>query len=69
MENFNQQPQIRQICANCVLINNVYLYSYNTHVATIQGENLIINDYFSKTTSKHINKFAKLMNKKIIKNY
>lgn len=69
MENFNQQPQIRKICNNCILLNNVYLYSYNTHVATIQGDNLIVNGYFSKTTSKHIDKLAELMNKKIIKNY
>ena len=69
MENFNQQPQIRKICNNCILLNNVYLYSYNTHVATIKGDNLIVNQYYSQTTSKHINKFAELMNKTIIKNY
>lgn len=32
--------------------------SYRTHVATIDGKNLIVLGYWSKTTSKHINYVA-----------
>jgi hypothetical protein len=32
--------------------------SYTTHVATIDGKNLIVLGYWSQTTSKHINYVA-----------
>lgn len=35
------------------------VYSYDTHVATINDGYLIIHDYYSMTTSKHINYVAK----------
>lgn len=35
------------------------VYSYDTHVATINGGNLIKLGYWSSTTSKHINYVAK----------
>jgi hypothetical protein len=35
------------------------VYSYNTHVATIKGVDLIELGYWSKTTRKHINYVAK----------
>ena len=36
--------------------NNVF--SYSTHVATIEGDTLRILGYWSKTTSKHVNYVA-----------
>lgn len=35
------------------------VYSYDTNVATIQGNKLVIHGYWSQTTSKHINYVAK----------
>lgn len=43
-----------------VIGNNVY--SYSTHVATIDGSNLIQLGYWSMTTQKHINYVAKEFN-------
>jgi len=43
-----------------VIGNNVY--SYCTHVATIDGSNLIQLGYWSMTTQKHINYVAKEFN-------
>lgn len=34
------------------------VWSYTTHVATIDGNNLIVLGYWSHTTSKHINHVA-----------
>jgi hypothetical protein len=34
------------------------VYSYNTHVATIEGSQLIQLGYWSATTQKHINYVA-----------
>jgi hypothetical protein len=34
------------------------VYSYSTHVATIDGRNLIVHGWWSVTTSKHINYVA-----------
>jgi len=50
----------------CLINNNVY--SYNTNVARIKGDNLIILGYWSPTTSKHINYVAKYLNLKLINN-
>ncbi|QDP66244.1 MAG: hypothetical protein Unbinned805contig1001_15 [Prokaryotic dsDNA virus sp.] len=38
------------------------VWSYNTHVATILGENLFQLGYWSQTTQKHINYVAKELN-------
>ena len=40
--------------------NNIY--SYNTHVATIEEGVLVRKGYWSRTTSKHINYVAKYYN-------
>jgi hypothetical protein len=50
------------------------VFSYNTHVATISGEELISHGSWSKTTSRHINHVAHelglvVVDKKEIKNY
>lgn len=45
------------------------VFSYNTHVATINGSKLIILGYYSQTTSKHINYVAKELNLTIIRGY
>jgi len=45
--------------------NNVY--SYNTLVAKIEGENLCQLGYWSVTTQKHINYIAKKLNLTLIK--
>jgi len=43
------------------------IYSYNTKVATIKGENLIQLGWWSVTTQKHINYVANEMNLNLIK--
>lgn len=43
------------------------VYSYNTHVATIQENTLIQLGYWSMTTQKHINYVAKEYNLTLIK--
>jgi hypothetical protein len=48
-----------------VIAENVY--SYNTHVATIQGNTLHQLGYWSQTTQKHINYIAKEFNLTLIK--
>lgn len=35
------------------------VFSYDTHVATIEGDTLKVHGYWSRTTSKHINCVAK----------
>jgi len=44
------------------------VFSYNTHVATINGTQLIQLGWWSVTTQKHINYVAKEMNLTLIKN-
>ena len=46
---------------------NQNVYSYNTHVATIQGNTLKQLGYWSMTTQKHINYVAKEFNLTLIK--
>lgn len=46
---------------------NTNVYSYNTHVATIQGNTLKQLGYWSKTTQKHINYIAQTYNLTLIK--
>ena len=43
------------------------VYSYNTHVATIQDNTLKQLGYWSKTTQKHINYVAEQFNLILIK--
>ena len=45
------------------------VYSYDIHVASIEGNNLVVLGYWSVTTSKHINYVAKELNLKVVKNY
>ena len=42
---------------NLSIIGNK-VYSYNTHVATIEGDSLLQLGHWSKTTQKHINYVA-----------
>lgn len=53
--------------ANLRIIDNK-VYSYDTHVATIKGSDLIQLGYWSVTTQKHINYVAKELNLNLIKN-
>ena len=46
---------------------NQNVYSYNTHVATIQGNTLQQLGWWSVTTQKHINYIAKEFNLTLIK--
>ena len=46
---------------------NQNVYSYNTHVATIQGNTLKQLGYWSMTTQKHINYVANQFNLTLIK--
>ena len=46
---------------------NQNVYSYNTHVATIQGNTLKQLGWWSVTTQKHINYIAKEYNLTLIK--
>lgn len=39
-------------------IDGSKVYSYNTHVATIDGQRLLIHGHWSVTTSKHVNHVA-----------
>ena len=43
------------------------IISYTTHVATIEGDNLIQLGWWSMTTQKHINYAAKELNLNLIK--
>ena len=43
------------------------IISYTTHVATIEGENLIQLGWWSMTTQKHINYVARELNLNLIK--
>ena len=46
-----------------------YIYSYRTKVAKIEDGNLIVDNWYSVTTSKHINYAATQLNLNIIKKY
>lgn len=53
---------------NLILIDNKVI-SYESHVATIKGQYLVVNPIFisfSKTTTKHINLIAKEYNLHVI---
>ena len=43
------------------------IYSYYTHVATIENDNLLQLGYWSATTQKHINYVARELNLTLIK--
>jgi hypothetical protein len=46
---------------------NLYVKSYSTLVAKIDGDNLLVLGYWSMTTSKHINYAASQLNLTIVK--
>ena len=48
-------------------IQGVNVFSYNTHVATINNGHLIQLGYWSVTTQKHINYVAKELSLNLIK--
>ena len=43
------------------------VYSYNTHVATVEGDDLIQLGYWSQTTQKHINYAANELDLTLVK--
>ena len=45
--------------------NNIY--SFLTHVATIEGDKLIVHGKYSKTTSRHVNKVASMYELEMVK--
>lgn len=51
--------------------NDRFIFSYDTNVATIDHnkKEVIIKNWYSVTTSKHINYIANLLNYKTIKLY
>ena len=53
--------------ANNLHLDGSKVYSYETHVATISGSQLIENGKYSNTTTKHIQKVAKLYGLTIVK--
>lgn len=59
--NFNKYKQNLRIEGNKI-------YSYSTHVATVNGDELLQLGYWSMTTQKHINYAAKELNLKLNKN-
>ena len=62
MRKLNRYKQNLRILGNQV-------WSYTTHVATIDRNNLLQLGYWSMTTQKHINYVAKEYNLNLIKNY
>jgi rRNA maturation endonuclease Nob1 len=40
-------------------VAGTYVYSYDTHVASIDGDKLIVHGWWSTTTSKHVNYVAR----------
>lgn len=60
-------PKYKQNLRLVEVDNDLYVQSYNTLVAKVEGENLRILGWWSQTTSKHINYAASQLNKKIIK--
>ena len=62
MRQLNRYKQNLRILGNQV-------WSYTTHVATIDGNNLLQLGYWSMTTQKHINYVAKEYNLNLVKNY
>ena len=60
--------EIKKISNNLYIMND-HLFSYRTNVALIKENKIFVNGYYSVTTTKHINKVAKLFNLEIIKNY
>ena len=50
--------------------NHIYVFSYETLVATgVEGASLIQTQWYSMTTSKHVNYVAKELNMGLIKLY
>jgi hypothetical protein len=65
--NINQLNNMRYK-QNLKYIDGV-VYSYNTAVAKREGDKLIVEKWYSTTTSKHINYIARLYGFKVVKNY
>jgi hypothetical protein len=59
---------MKQIASNLKLDGNKVI-SYTTHVATIEGDKLFELGKWSQTTTKHVNKIARLYNLTIEKKY
>lgn len=60
--NFKRYKQSLSYCSN-------YVYSYNTKVAIIEDGKLVVNNWYSVTTSKHVSYAARELNLKVVKNY
>lgn len=43
-----------------------YIYSYDTKVAEIKNDRLVVNRYWSKTTTKHVNYASRELSKKVL---
>lgn len=52
-----------------LMYDNKYIYSYRTKVAKIENGNLIVDNWYSVTTSKHINYAARQLKLNLIKKY
>ena len=57
---------IKKIKQNLHLIGDK-VYSYETHVATIQGNNLVEHGKYSNTTTKHVSHVAKMLGLNIVR--
>jgi hypothetical protein len=62
LRNFNRYKQNLMYCDS-------FVYSYKTKVGVIEGNKLIVNNWWSATTSKHINYAASQLNLEVIKKY
>ena len=59
-------PKYKQ---NLRIIDNVEVWSYNTHVATIVDAELIEHGWWSPTTSKHVNYVADQLDLDVVKQW
>ncbi len=68
--NINELKKMDRYKENLMVSDN-NIFSYLTNVATIDHENreIIVPDWWSSTTSKHINYVAREYNYKVIKKY
>jgi len=62
IRNFNRYKKNLMYC-------NDFVYSYNTKVGSIKGRKLIVNNWYSVTTSKHINYAASQLELEVIRSY
>ena len=59
-------PKYKQ---NLRIIDNVEVWSYNTHVATIVEAELIEHGWWSPTTSKHVNYVVDQLDLDVVKQW